>query len=97
MGRAEPLEWLTGRVGANRRLVVHRAHGLRIVILVDDHEPAHVHVFGDGEAKIDLVGAAGDPELIFAIGMTRAAVRQAMRVVKEQQAYLLERWSRIHG
>jgi len=75
-------------------VTVYRAHGLRIVIFVDDHEPAHVHVFGDGEAKIDL---GGDPDLIYAIGMTRAEIRRAMAVVKEQQAYLLKRWSEIHG
>ena len=78
-------------------VTVYRAHGLRIVIFVDDHEPAHVHVFGDGEAKIDLVGGDGDPELIYAIGMTRAEIRRATGVVREQQAYLLNRWSEIHG
>ena len=52
-------------------VTVYRAHGLRIVILVDDHEPAHVHVFGDGEAKINLAGDGG-PEFMFAIGMARA-------------------------
>jgi len=40
-------------------VTVHRARGLRFVIFVDDHEPAHVHVFGDGQAKIDLIGAEG--------------------------------------
>ncbi|MEP9388729.1 DUF4160 domain-containing protein [Mesorhizobium sp. KR9-304] len=35
--------------------------GFRIVIFLDDHEPAHVHVFGDGEAKINLVSAGGRP------------------------------------
>ena len=78
-------------------VTVYRAHGLRIVVFVDDHEPAQVHVFGDGEAKINLAGCEGDPELIFAIGMTRAETRRAMGVVKEQQAYLLKRWSEIHG
>ena len=78
-------------------VTVYRAHGLRIVIFVDDHEPAHVHVFGDGEAKINLAGGDGAPELIYAIGMTRGEVRKAMSVVKEQQAYLLERWNEIHG
>ena len=37
-------------------VTIHRAHGLRIVIFTDDHEPAHVHVFGDGHAKINLTG-----------------------------------------
>ena len=78
-------------------VTVYRAYGLRIVIFVDDHEPAHVHVFGDGEAKINLSGAEGAPELLSAVGMTRADLRRAMRVVKEQKVMLLERWSTIHG
>ena len=77
-------------------VTVHRAYGLRIVIFVDDHEPAHVHVFGDGEAKVNLAGSAGAPELIFDTGMTRAEIRRAVSVVKEQQVYLLRRWSEIH-
>ncbi len=78
-------------------VTVHRAHGLRVVIFVDDHAPAHVHVFGDGEAKINLLGADDAPEMLSAAGMSRADLRRAMRIVKEQQAYLLERWSEIHG
>ena len=44
-----------------------RAQGLGVVIFVNDHLPAHVHVFGDGEAKINLCGAEGLPELVWAI------------------------------
>lgn len=78
-------------------VTVHRAHGLSVVIYVDDHEPAHVHVFGDGMAKINLFGDEGEPELVLAYGMSRGDIRRAMRVVKERQTYLLERWSDIHG
>ena len=78
-------------------VTVYRAHGLRVVIFTDDHEPAHVHVFGDGEAKINLSGAEGVPELLSAVGMTRADLRRAMQVVKDQQAMLLKRWREIHG
>ena len=60
-------------------VTIHRAFGLRVVIFVDDHEPAHVHVFGDGEAKINLVGPGGEPDLVWAIGMKRSEVRRAMR------------------
>jgi hypothetical protein len=42
-------------------ITVIRSGGFRIVIFVDDHEPAHVHVYGDGEAKINLVGPDGAP------------------------------------
>lgn len=78
-------------------VTVFRAYGLRVVIFVNDHEPAHVHVFGDGEAKINLLGAGGNPELIWAQGMTRAEVRRAVQIVDERQALFLTRWRDIHG
>lgn len=69
--------------------------GLRIVIFTDDHEPAHVHVFGSGHAKIDIDGAV--PELVWTRGMTRGEARKAMRLVTENRNALLERWRAIHG
>ena len=78
-------------------VTIHCAHGLRFVIFTDDHEPAHVHVFGDGEAKIDLLGAEGHPELIWSDGMKRSDVRRAMATVEEQRKQFLVLWSKIHG
>ena len=78
-------------------VTVLRAGGLRVVIYVNDHQPAHVHVFGDGEAKINLVGGHRAPDLVWADNMTRSEVRRSMRVVAEQQAFLLQRWEDIHG
>lgn len=78
-------------------VAVLRADGLRVVIYTNDHLPAHVHVFGDGEAKINLLGPEGGPSLIWADGMTRGEVRRAIRVVIEQCAFLLQRWEDIHG
>ncbi|PZR07749.1 MAG: DUF4160 domain-containing protein, partial [Azospirillum brasilense] len=49
-------------------VTVLRVHGLRVVIYANDHDPAHVHVFGDGEAKINLIGRGGLPELVWAEG-----------------------------
>jgi len=60
-----------------------------VVIYANDHDPAHVHVFGDGEAKINLLGIDGSPLLIWADGMSRGEVRRAMRIVTEEQAALL--------
>ncbi len=84
-------------MGYSRSMVtVLRADGLRVVIYINDHVPAHVHVFGDGEAKINLVGE-GAPNLVWADNMTRGEVRRSMRIVAEQLAYLLQRWEDIHG
>ena len=78
-------------------VTVIRAYGLRVVIFMDDHLPAHVHVFGDGQAKINLLGADGGPELVWSDGMTHGEARHAMRIVVDQQVYLLARWESIHG
>jgi hypothetical protein len=78
-------------------VTIHRALGLRVVIIVDDHDPAHVHVFGDGEAKINLSGPGGEPELVWATGMKRAEARRAMALVKEHRGDFAARWRQIHG
>jgi hypothetical protein len=78
-------------------VTVLRVNGLRVVIFINDHDPAHVHVFGDGEAKINLFGADGTPILVWTDGMSRIEVRQAMRIVTEHQAFLCTRWEAIHG
>ncbi|MFQ8431887.1 DUF4160 domain-containing protein [Amaricoccus sp. W119] len=78
-------------------VTIHRAHGLRIVIYTDDHEPAHLHVFGDGHAKINLTGPDGGPELVWAEDMKRNEVRRAMAVVTENREMFLARWREIHG
>jgi hypothetical protein len=78
-------------------IVLLRAHGLRVVIYIDDHPPPHVHVLGDGEAKIRLVGADGRPELIESSRMKAGDVRKALAAVTEAQSMLLDEWSKIHG
>jgi hypothetical protein len=70
---------------------------MRVVIYVDDHEPTHVHVIGDGETKIELSGPDGKPRLVWNKGMKRAEVRLALAIVREQRDKLLARWSDIHG
>lgn len=78
-------------------VTVHRASGMSVVIYTDDHEPAHVHVFGDGEAKIELQGPGDAPRLVWAKGMGRADIRRAMAIVAEQRVGLLLCWRDIHG
>jgi hypothetical protein len=78
-------------------VTVVRADGFRVVIYINDHLPMHVHVYADGEAKINLLGSDGAPALVWAENMTRGEVRRAMRIVVERQAFLLQRWENIHG
>ena len=75
-------------------VLVYRGFGLRVVIFLDDHEPAHVHVFGDGHAKINIADKA---VLVWAVGMTHGELRRAMKVVSSQRIALLARWRDIHG
>jgi hypothetical protein len=67
------------------------------VIFSDDHEPAQVHVFGDGQVKINLIGAPGQPDLVWADGMKRSDIRRALKLVAERRDELLLAWKAIHG
>ena len=78
-------------------VTINRAHGLRVIIFTDDHESAHVHVFGDGQAKINLIGSDRDPALVSAEGMKANDLRRAMKLVRDQQDQFLARWREIHG
>lgn len=78
-------------------VTIYRAHGLRIIIFTDDHEPAHVHVFGDGQAKINLIGPGGFPTLVWAEGMKANNLRRAVQLVRDQREQFLAKWREIHG
>ncbi len=78
-------------------VTIHREYGLRFAILTNDHEPAHVHVYGDGEVKIVIRGADGLPELVYTIGLKANDRHRAMDVVLERQDAFLALWEEIHG
>lgn len=78
-------------------VVVHRAYGYRFVIYTLDHEPAHIHITGDGQAKIDLLGADGGIELVFSIGIKRADMRRLFAEAERNRDRFLKEWERIHG
>ena len=78
-------------------VTVHREAGLRFIIFVDDHPPPHVHVIGDGKAKINVTGANDKPDLVYNDGLKAGDIRKALRIVVEQQAMLIERWDEHHG
>jgi len=78
-------------------VTIYRAHGLRVIIFTDDHEPAHVHVFGDGQAKINLIGLDGFPALVWAENMKANDLRRAVQLIHDQQELFLAKWREIHG
>lgn len=72
--------------------------GLRVVIYPNDHEPAHVHVIGDGnEARFALQEAGGKVELIENYGFRSRAIARIKAALTDQQQALIAKWSEIHG
>jgi hypothetical protein len=78
-------------------VVVHRAHGFRFVIYTFDHEPAHVHITGAGQAKVNLRGPDGVPELVTSIGIKQSDMRRLFAEVVRLRDVFLREWERMHG
>jgi len=74
-------------------VTVFRQHGMRFVIYTADHEPPHVHVYGDGEARIDIVTL----KVITQGGLSDRDVRRAVEEIRAQQSLFIETWRRYHG
>ncbi|WP_246318740.1 DUF4160 domain-containing protein [Peteryoungia desertarenae] len=66
---------------------------MRFVIYTADHEPPHVHVYGDGEARIDILRLT----VITQGGMSDRDVRRAVDEIEAQQEMLIDIWRRYHG
>jgi hypothetical protein len=78
-------------------VVVHRALGFRFVIYTADHEPAHVHITGPGQAKVNLRGRDGKAELVYSIGIKRSDMQRLMAEIDLHQLKFLQEWEAIHG
>jgi hypothetical protein len=74
-------------------VTVHREGGMRFVIYLDDHDPAHLHVYGDGEARIDILNV----RVLSVRGMSKRDVARALFVVGKRQQQFMQRWLDIHG
>lgn len=72
--------------------------GLRVVIYLNDHRPAHVHVIGgDGEAVFVLNCPEGPPALRESYGFSRQTVSRLQDILGAHVATLCSRWSEIYG
>ena len=77
---------------------VLRRDGFVVRIYTDDHAPAHAHVIqAEHEVIINLGDADTKPWVRDNRGMRRQAMREALKIVAEQQDDLLQAWRRIHG
>jgi isochorismate hydrolase len=56
-----------------------------------------VHVFGDGQAKINLIVPDGFPALVWAEVMKANDLRRAVQLVRDQQEEFLAKWRENHG
>lgn len=74
-------------------VTVLRKHGMRFVIYTADHEPPHVHVYGNGEARIDILTL----KVMTQGGLSDRDVRKAVEEVRTYQPLFLETWRRYHG
>lgn len=76
-------------------VVIHRVLGYRFVIYTADHAPAHVHVTGPGQAKINLLGSDGRVELVYSVGISRPDMRRLMQEAAARRSAFLEAWEQI--
>jgi hypothetical protein len=72
--------------------------GVRVVIYLNDHRPAHVHLLGpDHKAVIDLHCPGGPLSLRENYGFSRNELRRLMSVLDARVAALCVKWRVIHG
>ncbi len=73
---------------------VLRLGGLRVVIYLNDHAPAHVHVLGPGwVVVVELI----EGKLREIINCSEHEARGVLRSVMEHRDELLDAWRRLHG
>ena len=76
---------------------IKRINGLRVVVYLNDHRPAHVHVIGGGyEAVFDLNCPGGPPELRENFGFSIARTTKIKAELAENLERLCAKWSEIH-
>ena len=75
-----------------------RVGGLRLVIYLNDHRPAHVHVIGAGrETVFELNCPDGPPKVREGAGYRSKELSTLTRVLWDRLAQLCEAWRSIHG
>ncbi|MFP4133296.1 MAG: DUF4160 domain-containing protein, partial [Halothece sp.] len=59
--------------------------------------PAHVHIQkGGGEIKVNIA-SLGDIQVIKIVGIKNKEALKALKLVNQNQQFLLNKWEEIHG
>lgn len=74
-------------------VTILKQHGMRFVIYTADHEPPHVHVIADGEARIDI----GSLKVMTQGGLSDRDVRRAVTIIQANHDLFLDAWRKYHG
>ena len=77
---------------------VLRQDGYEIRIYINDHTPSHVHVIkADVAAIINLGDENVTPKIDENFGLKKNDLKKALRIVENNQNFLLEQWRQIHA
>jgi len=75
-----------------------RFGGLRVVIYLNDHRPAHVHVIGrTASAAIDLHCPHGPPVVRERYGLKSSQLKRIEAAIAAELPRLCRKWEEIHG
>lgn len=70
----------------------------RIVIFLNDHSPAHVHVIGAGGfAKVQLGEKPTDVALVETMGIPKASLRRIVGEIMARHSACQDGWRMHHG
>ena len=77
---------------------VLRKDGFAFRIYLNDHTPAHVHVFkAEGQAIISLGADEEGPKPIEVYEMSDKELKKALKITADHKSYLQEKWEEYHG
>jgi hypothetical protein len=77
---------------------VLRFDGLRVVIYLNDHAPAHVHIIGPNGRAIFLLNCPAGPVVPRSVhGFTGRHLRNIIAVLNRSVNALCKEWNAIHG
>lgn len=78
---------------------IHREDGFSFRVFLNDHPPAHVHVWKRGASVVIQLPTLHAPAIILRIDgtMKNSDVVRAVEIVQDNAGLMWEGWDRFHG